>query len=214
MLGQLGVPVEVSHAGASHRDAANLHELEVPAGLDCTQLLVLLRDPRDTIVSGFHTAKNRRADGYPGSMSQFIRDPRHGIEKIIAFNLMWSELAVSRGDAALMTYEDLRTDTERTLSRVLAFFGAPRWPVRVRFTVWRNSFDRMQNRERSGRLSLDGKAISIRRGNDRNALKVRRGQVGGYRDELDPDDAAFCEEWLGRSSYFKRITSCLASSGL
>jgi hypothetical protein len=214
MLEQLGVPVQASHAGASHRHAAELGALVVPTELDYTRLLVLLRDPRDTVVSGFHTAKKRAKEVYAGGMSEFIRDPSHGIEKVITFNLMWSELASCRKDAALLTSEELRADTELTLSRVLTFFGASRWPIRVRFTVWRNSFERMQNRERRGRLGVNGKAFSFRAANDTNALKVRRGQTGGYVDELDPDDIAFCDEILGRSNYFERIASRLTLSGL
>jgi hypothetical protein len=214
MLEQLGVPVEASHAGSSHRRGVELGKLAVPTDLDYSRLLVLLRDPRDTIVSGFHTAKKRAKDVYLGALSEFIRDPSHGIEKVIAFNLMWSEFASSGEDASLLTYEELREDTELMLSHVLAFFGARPWPIRVRFTVWRNSFERMQSRERRGKLGVNGKPFSIRDANDTDGLKVRRGKIGGYFDELDGDDIAFCDEMLNRSNYFETIASRLASSGL
>src|SRR5262245_10951427 len=109
MLDQLAVPVEACHAGASTREAIHMDSLNTAALQAYDRVLLLLRDPRDTLVSGFHEASTRFK--YEGTMGDFIRDPHRGIEKIVTFNLMWAAAVTGRHGAAIVAYEQMLADT-------------------------------------------------------------------------------------------------------
>src|SRR5262249_15835373 len=51
-------------------------------------ILLLVRDPRDTAVSGYFQV-TRRLKLSNASISEVLRDERHGIKKICHFNLQW-----------------------------------------------------------------------------------------------------------------------------
>ena len=83
MLDELELPVAHTHAGAKRAELP-----ERTAFVD-KRVVLLIRDPRDTVVSAYHQETKRVDQKYPGSISDFIRDPRMGIERIIEFNLAW-----------------------------------------------------------------------------------------------------------------------------
>lgn len=91
MLDQLDVKMVNTHAGSEYVIGCHHYDLPKPkANAGPGKQLFLLRDPRDTVISGyFQKTKRNTSNNYHGSIAQFIRDPRYGIEKIIYFNLTW-----------------------------------------------------------------------------------------------------------------------------
>ena len=92
MLDDLGIEAVYTHDGSSfegHLSVANLDsdKTKFEAGL----VLLMVRDPRDVVISGYFQVVRRlhlqTADSM--SISDFIRNPRYGIEKSVRFNLDW-----------------------------------------------------------------------------------------------------------------------------
>jgi Sulfotransferase domain len=164
-----------------------------------------MRDPRDTSVSNYYET-TRRLQLYSGSMSEFLRDPRYGIEKCARFNLMWAETARRRDDMIIISYEAMHEDAANCLNAILNFFGCPRTDQKVRAAVQRNRFDAMQTREIAGEIEPRYKGrLGAKNPNDPQSLKCRRGCVGGHRYELSSEDIAYCDAILENLRYFDRL---------
>lgn len=201
MMDELGVDLTYTHAGSAHRSAVDVGGLPRASMAGFRRIVFLHRDPRDTVVSGFHQV-SARLDGYEGSISAFLRDPKRGLEKCCAFNLDWLALARANESIHVVSYEELRRETAERLVRMLEFLDTPRSTGQIEAVVERNSFDRMRAREASGEYTARyGSKLSPGTLDDPNSFKVRRGKVGGYRDELAPEDVEYAQQVLVRLAY-------------
>jgi len=188
MLDELGVEVEYSHARSGHRGANHMSELNTNEEKNFSRVLFLHRDPRDTVVSGYYQ-KEKRLSGYEGTISEFIRSPNHGVEKIIHFNNLWIDLAKTRKDMMVVSYEQLHENTHGKLKQIANFFGHNLSDAEIDKAVGAGQFDTMKDREKSGFYEKQyGKALAVHDLQDENSFKVRKGQVGGYREELSAED--------------------------
>ena len=202
MLDGLELDAKYTHDGSGHSKTGHVEELQPASEAFAGKTIVFLyRDPRDTVVSGyFQTAK--RLGGYEGTISDFIRDPRHGIEKIVRFNMEWLARGADLGKFHAITYEDLKVDTAGALSAIVGFVGAVRGTEEIATAVDEASFEKMKARERSGELGERyGKAMLPANSRDPDSYKVREGIVGGFRKHLSDDDIAFCDEVIVRLGY-------------
>ncbi len=157
------------------------------------RLLLLVRDPRDTIVSWYHhharrsTPRTRVRLGLPVDMAEidlagFVTDPRYGLPSVVDFLERWTALARAHPDACLVRYEDLRERTVAELDRLMRFFGLPAHREDLEAAVAFASFESLKEKERSGFFRTE--KLRVRDPADPASFKVRRGKVGGYRDEL------------------------------
>ena len=125
MLDSVNCKLRYTHDGSDHSLGTHFNDL-VPCQVDGSDrpLLFLHRDPRDTAVSGFFQRSLRISEGYDGSISDFVRDPHFGLEKILRFNLAWFSYCLDQESASLirvLSYEALRRDPERGLSQLCSF---------------------------------------------------------------------------------------------
>jgi hypothetical protein len=202
MLDGLKLDATYTHDGSGHSRTSHVEELQPASDAFAGKTVVFLyRDPRDTVVSGyFQTAK--RLGGYDGTISDFIRDPRHGIEKIGRFNMEWFARGVDRGRFHAVTYEDLKADTAGALTAIVAFVGAKRDAAEIATAVAEGAFETMQARERAGELAQRYSRLpTSAKPDDPQSYKVREGIVGGFRKHLGAEDIAFCNEVLARLGY-------------
>lgn len=209
MLDELEIKADYSHGRKSKRKGyQHYSELTTELPHRYKRILILTRDPRDSSVSCFHqmTKRSHSSHRYEGSMGEFLRDPRVGIEKAAHFNLIWAEFAAGRDDAMVISYEDMRADPVDNLLAIADFLGAHPSRSAVEEVVERNEFSRMQERERSGEFAkIYGRPLMPRDPSDPSSFKVRRGKVGSYRDELEPEDIAYCEATLEDIAYGDRM---------
>ncbi len=151
-------------------------------------VVLLVRDPRDLVVSDYHHLRSRmRRTDLP--IDTFVLQEESGFETVLAFHTAWRDaLAVPRR-LLIVRYEDLREDPARELRRVLEFVGLGEVGASsMARAVERGSFASMQARERNAQHpTADLRTPDPSR---RDAFKVRRGDVGSYRDELAPETAA------------------------
>jgi hypothetical protein len=202
MLDELKLDAKYTHDGSGHSRTGHVEELEPASEAFAGKTIVFLyRDPRDTVVSGFFQT-SKRLGGYDGTISDFVRDPRHGIEKIIRFNMEWLARGAELGRFHAVTYEDLKADTAGALATIVRFAGAERGPEEIAAVVDEASFEKMQARERSGELAERyGRILAPADTSDPQSFKVREGVVGGFRKHLGEDDVAFCDAVIERLGY-------------
>jgi hypothetical protein len=215
MLDAAGVPAEYTHAGSHVRLGLPFEELGV-RGDWCRgrPTVLLVRDPRDTVVSWYFQATRRR-HFFAGSLSEFLRHPGYGIEKIARFNLAWSEAATSRPNFQILEYEALRRNCAGAFEKTLQFFAMVVSGRELAASVSAGDFDAMRCRERVGGYHEKyGRRLAPGDPEDPDSYKVRRGVVGGFTNYLDDGDFSYCNEVLSRLEYGARIRAAVDSRGL
>ena len=176
------------------------------------QILLLVRDPRDVLVSLFFEKTRRvparRSDRpeFKGTINDFVYHKTGGIDSIITFYNDWAANREVPDDFKIVKYEDLRRNTRDTLTEILAFIGLPRVDDKILDEVLElGKIEKMRKMEaasaRGGhtlrRTDLEaGDAFQTRAfqpadPGDPESFKVRKGKVGGYADYLGEQEIEF-----------------------
>jgi hypothetical protein len=159
------------------------------------KVVFLVRDLRDVLVSSWYHLKYRE-NIFKGDLSDFIRDPLVGVEKVVAFHNMWIENQSIPDDFLLMRYEELHNDPHESFREMLSFIEFEVDDGLIETAVEKSSFDRMKRMEIKGSMREPWMKPGTK--NLGKSLKVRKGKVGGYREELDPDDIAYIDAVVER----------------
>ena len=161
------------------------------------KIIFLIREPKDVMVSLYFQATKRMGvldSTY--SISEFIRHPCFGIEKMITFLNIWQYIFNRRivKDYIIISYEGMHENCRLQMERVLQFLDIPIYSDLLNKAIDENTFTNMKKRELQNTMHSDGsklhhlKAVDI---NDPESFKVRKGIVGGYRDYLSDEDIAY-----------------------
>ena len=154
-----------------------------PQGLRDKTVICLVRDPRDIVVSFFHQHRHRKTqmDGAPAAMTDdYLRST---LASVIAKVNRLQALAAALRDGHLFRYEDLHAAPEAELARLLRVLGHDDVPwQRIEAAVAFAAFDNLKEREATGFFRGDN--LRPADATEPNSFKVRRGKVGGHRDEL------------------------------
>jgi hypothetical protein len=155
------------------------------------KVILLVRDPRDVVISCYFQA-TRRVRRFDGTLSDFIRDDRYGIVKILAFYNTWYANRDVPRECLLLHYEDIHADPAKVLTETLTFVGANNVDDQVvRKAVEYSVFSKMKEMEKGKRWTSD--VMQPGNGVDADSFKVRRGVVGGYLDYLNEDDVQYVD---------------------
>ena len=155
------------------------------------KVVFLVRDPRDVLVSSWYHLKYRERI-YQKGLSEFIRDDLVGIHKVVAFMNMWIEHSYVPADFCLMTYEQLHREPAASFQQMLQFMGIDVEPDALRYAVEASSFKEMKRMELEGSL----KEPWMRPGAKdlEKSLKVRRGKIGSFKEELSEEDIEYLND--------------------
>jgi len=159
-------------------------------------ILLLVRDPRDVIVS-FYFQMTKRGGAYRGDLSAAIRQPRFGIHAMVDVMNGWMAEWSQRNGFKFVRYEDCKRNTEAAFREVLAFLGVKEIDeASFRHGLQFSSFENMKQMEST--LQFKNKILSAANVDDPDSYKVRRGIVGGYRDYVAPDDIRYLDHAVSR----------------
>jgi hypothetical protein len=195
-----GVPhIRLTHDDQPHRKRP--HELTATRErLRDKKVILLVRDPRDVIVSYYHHKSRREPlrdfwwfqkkrkethSRFTGTLDEFLDGEIGGFDTLLRYYNVWEQARHTPKGFLLLRYEDMQADPAAQLRRVLDFIGlAEITDAEVGEAVEYASFQNMQKIESGAEV----KSFKLKAGdvNDPNSYKVRRGKVGGYRDELTP----------------------------
>ena len=153
------------------------------------KLILLVRDPRDDIVSLYHDYTVRHPK-ISMSISGFVRHEQLGINYTLNYMNEWAtELEKRKNPALLIRYEDLKQDAQRELIRALDFLQIPHTTEIIKKAVEFGSFENMRKMELSNQFKDSRLQTSNK--SDANAFKTRKGRAGSYKEELCPEDILF-----------------------
>jgi len=159
-------------------------------------VVLLVRDPRDVVVSMYFEATKRR-DLFSGDLSAFVRSPVGGLDAIIRYYNAWAEARDIPRRFCTVSYEDLHREPVTAIAGVFETLRVPVEHSVLEQAVAQGSFDKMRELERrdafgDARLRPANKA-------DPESFKTRKGQIGGYREYLKGDDLEYVEERIASS---------------
>jgi hypothetical protein len=171
------------------------------------KIVLLVRDPRDVIVSQFFQWKHRTRpmkkallsalqDSDEAGIFDFATHPDHGIPRNMRFLAGWREGLSQLDDVLLVRYEDLRADTVAELEKILRFLGAECSRERLQDAVSFASFESMRRREQQQSGLTARQALAARDKDNPDTYKARRGKIGGFVDYFDPQQMAVIHELL------------------
>ena len=174
------------------------------------KVVLLVRDPRDVVVSFYFEQSKRfgeqeaanmrrrvelrgyrdRIKTYKGTISEFIREPWGSFDTILEYYNIWDEYSRQTPEFLLLRYEDLKGDTIGSLRRLTEFLDIPNVKDEtLHEAVNYGSFENMWKMEVENRIK-DG-ALAQRIEGDEQSFKTRKGKVGGYREQLGNEDIAW-----------------------
>ena len=158
------------------------------------KVIFLIREPKDVMVSFyFHKTKRASKIDFQGSISDFIRSRRLGIQKLINFYNTWHKNQNVPEDFLLLRYEDLHTNTYETVKSVLSFIGLDDIQDRVIYNAIEfASFSNMKKMESS--QAIESSILQPGDSQDQNSYKVRKGKVGGYTEHLTEEDIDYIDK--------------------
>ena len=186
-------------------------------------VLFLARNPIDIAVSWYHqfTKRQSRAkqelinhwvenpiDRHTVQMWEFVRHSDIGLPALIEYQNTWARNIADLPQGMLSRYEDLRAEPVKTLHQITQHMGESFTEEEVRAAVEWGSFDNLQKLETKGTFSQGG--MKLVDAGDPSTFKVRRGKVGGYREDFDEHQVAELEA-LVRDTIDPALGYCLES---
>ena len=151
--------------------------------------IILIRDPREIIVSSWHHLTFREKI-YNKGINKFIEDEYLGISKIVSFyNLLDKHLS---SKSLIINYEDLCNNTFEEVKKVIFHFEIEIKNNLIIECIDDCSFNKLQSNEISNKKNIDKKA-----------LKFREGIVGNFRKDLSSENISFINYYMNQNLNYK-----------
>lgn len=136
--------------------------------------IIILRDPREIIVSFWYQIKFREKTTNK-NLKELIDDDYLGVDKIISFfNLLNSELLEN---SKIVTYEQLIKNTFEELRKILIFLNIKVNGKLLKLSIDECSFEKMQKKEKKESNNIKTEE-----------LKFRKGSLKSYNEDLEKSD--------------------------
>jgi hypothetical protein len=191
-------PTKFTHDGSGMREGIHYSDLDNgKSQYKGKKVVLLLRDPRDVMVSCYFQA-TKRINVFEGTIEQFIRSDVYGIRKCVSFYKNWGANLHVPSECLSIRYEDIHAGPQHVLQSLLDFIGAKGISSQlVEAAVEFGRFENMKRMEAAGQFNRQ----VLRPGNvqDDESFKVRRGKVGGYSNYLSPDDCKYLTEVMAEA---------------
>lgn len=157
-------------------------------------VILLLRSPLDVIVSRFHEQKYRPGVGrqpFEGSITDYLKATDMLENQVQYFNA-WAEWSDRHPERLIVvSYEELIANKRAAACRILQFLSVPLDEAALDYALERSSFESMQQQA----IANLGDAWQ-EKGKNPSVLRIRRGQVGGHKDDMSPAEIQFVSDYL------------------
>jgi hypothetical protein len=193
----LGLDLDAPQRGEPRGFKSHMGYDRIPKG---ARYLVSVRDPKDALVSMYRFMEGWMFEPGAISMADFAED---WIGRVATGRDIWRHLLSwwaqrDNPDVLLLSYEQMNADPEAAIRRIAAFCGIELDAELLALTLERSSLAFMlQHKDRFDDLMMRTASetrCNLPPGGD--SAKVRKGGVGGHRQELSPAIvAALDQQW-------------------
>lgn len=159
----------------------------------------LIRDPRDVVVS-YYYHYSKRKNFYSGTLHSFLRST-WGIKSIIKYNNnIYHYFQYNHDNTIIVRYEDLRKNTFFVMESILKQLNIPVDEKLLRESIEFCEFSKMQKYEKENKFA--DKRLKAVDPKDTETFKVRKGKVGGYKQEMDSQDIEFVNKLIQKDKFY------------
>jgi len=151
------------------------------------RVILLVRDPRDVMVSYYHFEKEKRDKSFVGSFSEFIRHPTFGVEAWCEHFASWRSEA-----SVIVTYEDLQHDDVTEFSRMLQAVDVDVDERLIREAATRSRFESMRKAEEKEGVRRSGEFF------EEEGEFMRRGERGQWQEYFNSEDMQYTRRIVGK----------------
>ncbi|MFZ0769867.1 MAG: sulfotransferase domain-containing protein [Candidatus Sulfotelmatobacter sp.] len=160
-----------------------------PFRAEYKKAIYLARDPRDVALSEFAYQKALGLAGsdFDGYLQHFLRGEVNPFGSWSNHAISWTDAADSgRSEVLLVCFEELKSNSEQELSRIVDFLGVPVQAAKIRAAIANNSMDKMRQKEKANpqRASAKGKFICS-------------GSAGGWREVFTEEQSQLVQQYAG-----------------
>ena len=163
-------------------------------------ILLVVRDPRDQMVSLFFHLKQRTGT-FKGDLPALLRHRVFGVQRVVNIMNRWISEWADSTRLHVLRYEDARRDPQTTFAAALRFLlpTLALDPAALSRAVEISSFENMRRLEAGTKdaqgtelvADLNTEALRPKNAADPDSYKVRRGKVGGFADYLGAADIEY-----------------------
>jgi len=105
--------------------------------------LLLSRNFQATLASAYFQARDR-IKVFTGTPSEFLRDTRYGVIKLVSFYNMWEQIRSQLSNVHILAYENLLLDVHATFREILRGLTLPLQDDLIDQVIDQSSFDNMK----------------------------------------------------------------------
>lgn len=145
--------------------------------------ILIIRDPRDVMVSYYHFKKDKKGELSTVDFSNFIRTPKFGLRAWFEHYLSWRE-----NYDLLVKYEDMKRDDVAEFARMVEFLELPLEESIIREASNRASFSNVRSVEE------DNEAETELENNRDESKFARDGSTKQWEDYFESDDLKYFQD--------------------
>lgn len=175
----------------------------VNAEISRMPIVFITRHPCDIAVSWYHQFTKRESEAKVElinadlsnpidrrgiSLWNFVRHSELGVVAIIDYLNSWHKRLSGLDNVYWTSYEAMRRDPRPTLTRVLELYGQDFEPAQITQALEFANFENLQKLENAAHFQRGG--LARQSSADTTTRKVRRGKIGGYRDDFTAEQVA------------------------
>ena len=184
--------MKFSHGGHDDYGDSSILDMEKEIkNIKNSPTIILIRDPRDVLVSYFFQLKKRIPESARknsiNNFSDIIDNKTLGFRRIIDFTNIWYSFYLNKENSLIVFYEKLKNNTDKEFKRILNFLDEEDINISALSTsIEESSFPNMKKKEQKNVSNL--KYLKPGNNTDQGSFKVRKGKIGGYTDHFTEDE--------------------------
>lgn len=144
------------------------------------QSVLVVRDPRDIVVSYFHYLTGLKHSGFGGSVSDVLKDPQMGVEAFLKHYASWKPHV-----SLVLKYEDLKAYPSVGFGHLLECLGLSRSSIELAEAIEQSNLKNMRNAQESS-VKLKGE---FKVGHQ----FVRSGKLDQWKEVFTSEDVRYYE---------------------
>jgi estrone sulfotransferase len=162
------------------------HEAHRPEFDAAKDVLYVMRDPRDTMISYYKYLQARKKVQYTGGVDKFIRDPQFGLQSYLRHIESWEKKA-----RWIFRYEDLMSNPYPLFERFLKDRGVVFVKHQLETAIFKSQPDRMRKVENE--QGRPGREKNFKEG----FVFVRNASTGQWKEFYSEDQLKYFYEQIG-----------------
>lgn len=150
--------------------------------------VLVVRDPRDVVVSFYHYANAKKELEYSGSIKEVLHHPEMGLEYFFHQYKSWRSQA-----GLILRYEDLRNDSFDQFKKLVSYLKIPASDEQIQLALERSDLNAM-------RVAQE-KSVEFKKKFSEGFVFARSGQSAQWKELFDAEDVAFWEKLKAENEF-------------